>query len=65
MYTKEELDFISNVMGYRFDPETASDDEWVGMEDKIGTKLVLECLDENYEPNDIGVMCENILAKLP
>jgi hypothetical protein len=41
-----------------------SDDDYVEIEDVVGTKMVTECLDHNYNPNDKGLICEKILDKL-
>ena len=37
-------------------------DELDVIEDKVGDYLTLNCLDENYNPNEEGLMCESILA---
>jgi len=29
--------------------------------DKVGDYLTLHCLDENYNPNEYGIICEEIL----
>ena len=31
------------------------------IEDKVGDYWTLNCLDENYNPNEEGLMCESIL----
>lgn len=31
------------------------------IEDKVGDYLTLKCLDENYNPNEEGLMCQSIL----
>lgn len=36
-------------------------DELDVIEDKVGDYLTLNCLDENYNPNEKGLMCESIL----
>lgn len=36
-------------------------DELDVIEDKVGDYLTLNCLDENYNPNEEGLMCESIL----
>ena len=38
---------------------------WGEIEDKVGDELMFEGLDENYEPNQIGRICESILDKIP
>lgn len=37
------------------------DDDLDIIEDKIGDYLTLKCLDENYNPNEQGLICEGIL----
>lgn len=36
-------------------------DELDVIEDKVGDYLTLNCLDENYNPNEEGLMCESFL----
>lgn len=36
-------------------------DELDVIEDKVGDYLTLNCLDENYNPNEEALMCESIL----
>ena len=36
-------------------------DELDVIEDKVGDYMTLNCLDENYNPNEEGLMCESIL----
>lgn len=36
-------------------------DELDVIEDKVGDYLTLNCLDENYNPNEEVLMCESIL----
>ena len=38
-----------------------TNDELDVIEDKVGDYLTLNCLDENYNPNEEGLMCESIL----
>ena len=37
------------------------DDDLDIIEDKVGDYLTLNCLDENYNPNEEGKMCQRIL----
>lgn len=37
------------------------DDTLDVIEDKVGDYLTLKCLDEDYNSNDEGIMCESIL----
>ena len=41
-----------------------TDDELILMEDELGDYLTLHCLDEDYEPNREGIVCEDILEIL-
>lgn len=55
-------------IGLDFDfehPEKLSTDEWIEIEETVGERLELHELDENYYPTPDGVICENILGKLP
>lgn len=64
MFTPEEIAFMRGLgLDYNFDD--LSDDEWIGIEETIGDTLLLSGLDINYNPNAIGLMCEEILAKIP
>lgn len=37
------------------------DDDLNLIEDAVSDYLVLKCLDENYNPNEEGLICESIL----
>lgn len=64
MFTPEEIAFMRGLgLDYNFDD--LSDDEWIGIEETIGDTFLLSGLDINYNPNAIGLMCEEILAKIP
>lgn len=52
--TDEQKDFLISI---GIDPN----DNFDIIEDKVGDYLTLKCLDENYNPNEEGLMCENIL----
>lgn len=41
-----------------------SEDELVDLEERVGDYLTLHCLDEDYEPNEEGKICESILDLL-
>lgn len=41
-----------------------NDDDFINIEEKVADHLVLKCFDENYEPNQEGLICESILDKL-
>lgn len=64
--TREEIRFLEEL-GVQGDLHHLSRDSsvWGGIEDKAGDELMFEGLDENYEPNQIGRICESILDKIP
>lgn len=64
-FTKEEIEFMKSL-GLNFDFNNLSDDEWVEIEDVVGTKYNDDGFDDQYynNPNKIGLMCESILDKL-
>lgn len=67
LFTDEEVRLMRKIgLDYDFaHPERLSNDEWVSIEDTVGDEWTLRCLDENYVPNADGIICQNILAKLP
>lgn len=64
VFTEEEIALMRRI-GLNFDFDNLSDDEWIELEDTVGDYLTLQCLDEDYEPNAEGLICEDILGKLP
>ena len=64
-FTKEEIEFMKSL-GLNFDFNNLSDDEWVELEDVVGTKYNDDGFEDEYynKPNKIGLMCESILDKL-
>ncbi len=64
MFTAEEIAFMRSL-GLDFDFDDLSDDEWISIEEIIGDELTLKGLDIDYNPNAIGLICEEILAKIP
>lgn len=63
MFTEKEKSFMREC-GLNLDFDNLSDDDYVEIEEIIGNKLTLECLDDNYNPNEDGLLCEEILDKL-
>lgn len=63
MFTAEEK-ALMNRLGLKYDFNNLTDDEWFDVNDTVADYLVLQCFDENYEPNADGIMCEHILDKL-
>lgn len=64
--SREEIRFLEEL-GVQGDLYHLSQDSpvWGEIEDKVGDELMFEGLDENYEPNQIGRICESILGKIP
>lgn len=63
VFTEKEKSFMREC-GLNLDFDNLSDDDYVEIEEVIGNKLTLECLDDNYNPNEDGLLCEEILDKL-
>lgn len=52
--TEEQRKFLVSI-------NVNPDDKLDIIEEKVGDYLALKCLDKNYNPNEEGLMCENIL----
>lgn len=63
MFSEEEM-ILMRECGLNMDFNNLSDDDYIKIEDVIGDMLVQQCLDENYNPNAKGLVCEEILDKL-
>lgn len=63
VFTEKEKSFMREC-GMNLDFDNLSDDDYVEIEEVIGNKLTLECLDDDYNPNEDGLLCEEILDKL-
>lgn len=64
LFTSEEILLMKDI-GLEINFSEPSDDDWALIEEAVGDKLVISGFDENYEPNDIGITCENIIDKIP
>ena len=64
MFTDKEIQLM-NSLGLSYNFDNLTDDEWCNLEEVVGDHLTLKCLDDDYDPNEEGLMCEDILAKLP
>ena len=65
MFSEEEKQFIHDVLGLDFNYDRPSDEDWVLLEDKCAEVLSLFGLDDNYNPTEMGLICESILDKIP
>lgn len=66
MLTNQEIEFLKSLgLNLDYDHIADWDMEWADVEERVGDELVMQGLDENYNPNPIGVICEGILDKLP
>ena len=60
----KEIELL-NEIGLNYDfSKKLSEDQGAMFEDKVGDYLTLECLDEEYEPNEEGKICYAILDKI-
>ena len=61
MFTKNQIDFMRN-RGFDIDfNNKLSDDDYIKIEKKASHLLQTEGFDENYEPTQIGIICEEII----
>lgn len=66
MFSAEEITLMKSLgLDGDFNNLSEDDEYWVDIEEKVGNFLTLKCLDEHYEPDDKGVICESILNKIP
>lgn len=66
MFTDREISLMVSIgLDFDFNNLTDEDDRWAEIEEKVGEYLALECLDDNYNPNENGIICEAILDKIP
>ena len=66
MFSVEEIALMKSLgLDSDFNNLSEDDEYWVDIEEKVGNFLTLKCLDEHYEPDDKGVICESILNKIP
>lgn len=66
MFSPEEIKLMQAIgLNYDFNNLTEDDDCWAEIEEKVGDFLTLECLGEDYKPNDNGIICKSILNKVP
>lgn len=66
MFTQNEIELMKRLgLNADFHHLDRDDDYWLVIEERVGDYLTLHCLDENYYPNDEGIICEAILDKLP
>jgi hypothetical protein len=64
IYSKEQIEYMKSI-GLDFDYSNMTDENWCKIENTVGNKLTLECLDENDNPNKEGLFCYSILDLLP
>ena len=64
MFTDEQILFMKRIGVPVKDFGNMSDDDYIAVEDHVGDYLTLQCLDEDYNPNDDGAMCYSILDSL-
>lgn len=66
MFNDKEISLMRSLgLDCDFNNLSDDDDYWMIIEEKVGAHLTLECLDENYNPDESGTICESILDKIP
>lgn len=61
-FTEKQKELIKSI-GINVDFDNLSDDDICDIMLAVGDELTLHGLDENYEPNERGKICEEILWK--
>jgi hypothetical protein len=67
IFTNKEIIFMKSL-GLDFNFNDLSDDDWAWaeIEEKVGDRYTYDGFDDDYaKKNSIGVICEDILAKIP
>lgn len=66
MFSDEEMTLMRSLgLDCDFNSLSEDDDRWADIEEKVGDFLTLKCLDEYYNPDNNGIICESILNKIP
>ena len=62
IFNSEQIKFMQSL-GLNFDYNNLSDEDYVMIEDVVGNKYTFGGVDWNndYTPNEVGLMCESIL----
>ena len=63
MFSSKQIDFMKSL-GLDFDFKNLSDEEYIEIGERVADELEYRGFDEEYEPTEIGKMCESILDKL-
>lgn len=63
MFSSNQIEFMKSL-GLNFDFRHLSDDQYIEIEERVADELEYRGFDENYQPTEIGEMCESILDKL-
>ena len=66
MFSEEEIDLMRSLgLDCVFYSFYEVDNSWADIEENVGNFLTLKCLDEHYNPDNNGIICESILNKIP
>jgi hypothetical protein len=66
IYSEKQIKYLQSL-GLNFDYSNMTDENWCNLEETVGDKLTLECLDatDDYKPNEEGELCYSILNLIP
>lgn len=59
-FSEQQIAFMKEI-GIDVDFDKLTDEDMVIIEDKVANELETKGFDEDYEPTEIGKMCESIL----
>ena len=61
----EQQHALLRKIGVRTDVEAdLTDEQWLEVEDSVSEHLIIHCFDAEYNPNEEGRICEDILGRL-
>lgn len=64
MFTKKQIEFMNaNGIDVDFNKKISVDD-YIMIEEKVSHLLQKVGFDENYEANEVGIMCEEIIDSM-
>lgn len=65
MFNNQQIKYMQEQLNLNLDFNNLSDDDWVKIEDIVGTRLQTHGLSKNNSPTKDAIMCDSILSKIP
>ncbi|MFD1464647.1 hypothetical protein ACFQ4L_00885 [Lapidilactobacillus mulanensis] len=64
MFSKSQIDFMQSHQFEVHFSKKLSDQDYINIEEKASNLLQTEGFDVNYEPTELGTMCEAIIDSI-